>query len=228
METKEISEENIKTLVKLGIDVNDLINIYHKVAKRGHDISKEEYINNLTNMLKFFQSRNATLGEDDDVILKEDVLEMITKNTKLVSLDLEKKIKYICDKLDSYYFMNKNFTNKLIKVNPNIFNVNKVDLEVYATLFSDFGINLDGEIVNLYEYVIKYNSDILKFEPQTMFQRLMTVRDKMNSKLITQKEILDIQKIEFKVENKEKYILPKYELGDINEYKQKVLDVMGN
>ena len=38
MNTNEIKEENVKTIVKLGIDVKDIADIYLKVASKGHDI----------------------------------------------------------------------------------------------------------------------------------------------------------------------------------------------
>ena len=38
METNEINQENVKTLVKLGIDVKDIANIYVVVTQKGQDI----------------------------------------------------------------------------------------------------------------------------------------------------------------------------------------------
>lgn len=134
MSTNEIREENIKTIVKLGIDVKDIADVYLKVASKGHDISKQKFIEQLTKNLKFFQSRNNGLDETQEVIYKDDVLNMLVKNRNMINLDIEKKIKNICNKLDSYYFMTKAETNKVIKNNPNIFNINIVDLEIYATI----------------------------------------------------------------------------------------------
>ena len=129
MDTKEISQENVKTLVKLGIDTNDIAEVYLSITKRGADISKDTYINNLTEKLKFFQARNNNIvdEQEDKIILKEDVLNMIKRNKDLVIMDIDKKIKPLCDKLDSYYFMNTGFTNSVIKSNPKIFNVKSIN-----------------------------------------------------------------------------------------------------
>ncbi len=233
--TNEINEENVKTLVKLGIDVKDIASIYVSVTEKGHDISKGEYINNLTNMFKFFQTRNTGLEENGEIILKEDVLDMIQKNKKIVCLDLDKKIKFVCDKLDSYYFMTPNYTNKLIKLNPKILNINKIDLEIYSTILSVFGIKIDGEILNLFEYIIKQKSEILNLEVQNVFHRLMYIKNEKNSKLIDIAELEILEKYKFKYngkeindnELKEKYMLPKYKLEDINIYKEKILEIIG-
>ena len=159
METKEINKDNIKTLAKLGVNAEDIANIYLHVAEEGKDIPKDVYINNLTEMLKFFQSRNSGIeNETDEAIYKENVLEMIKNNPKLVGLDINKKIKPVCNKLDSYYFMKPGYTNKVIKNNPNIFNSNLND---YSNVFSQYAIKTDGQTVNLFEYILKRESNIL-------------------------------------------------------------------
>ena len=129
METNEINQENVKALVKLGIDVKDIANIYVVVTQKGQDISKQKFIENLTQILKYFQTRNQDINDEtQEAIYKEDVIHMIQKNKKLIALDINKKIKPICQTLDSYYFMTASDTNKLIKKNPNIFNISLLDL----------------------------------------------------------------------------------------------------
>ena len=70
METKEINQENIKTLVKLGVDTNDIANVYLNITEKGAEISKDAYINNLTEKLKFFQTRNNDIEDDRNAIVK--------------------------------------------------------------------------------------------------------------------------------------------------------------
>lgn len=235
METKEMNKENIKTLVKLGIDVDDIANLYVSITEKGHDISKEEYIKNLTDKLKFFQKRNKGINEEtletDEAIYKEDVLEMLKHNKKMIEIDTEKKIKPICEKLDGYYFMNQNYTNKLIKSNPNIFNINKIDLEIYSVILSQFAIKSKGEIVNLYEYIIKQESDFLNENVQKVYQRIMFIKDSKQSKLLNRQNLISIRENDFIYENQkineknlhEKYKLPKYKGEEIIEYKDKIL-----
>ena len=235
METNEINQENVKALAKLGVDTNDIANVYLNITEKGADIAKDTYINNLTEMLKFFQSRNNNISDENtEAIYKEDVLKMVEKNKKLVGLDINKKIKPICEKIDGYYFMNQGYTNKLIKSNPKIFNINKVDLEIYATVLSDFGINVDGQTINLYEYIIKQNSEFLANDVQKVFQRIMYIRDTKNSKLITKDELqwIGSNDTTWNTENvddvqlSEKYKLPKYEGQNVTEYKEKIQSVM--
>lgn len=232
METNEMNQENIKTLVKLGIEVNDIANIYLTVTQKGQDISKQEFIQNLTKILKFFQTRNKEINvENQEAIYKEDVINMIKKNKKLISLDIDKKIKPTCQTIDSYYFMTASDTNKLIKKNPNIFNVNKLDLEIYAAILSCFAIKIENTIVNLFEYIIKQHSELLNHDIQEVFQRLCYIQENSNSPLVTLEDISNLQNVKFIYQGKEvledklkeKYKLPKYTGEEINKYKEIII-----
>ncbi len=234
IDTKEVNEENVVTLVKLGIDVKDIASIYVSVTEKGHDISKGEYINNLTNMFKFFQTRNNGLEEAEEIILKEDVLDMIQNNKKIVCLDVEKKIKFVCDKLDSYYFMTHSNTNKLIKKNPKIFNINKIDLEIIGIILSAFAVKKEGEINNLFEYCVKQKSEILNIDVQKIFERIMFIKEKRNTKLLTDEDLDNIASFYFTIDGdkietetiREKYRLPKYTANDMEEYKQTLIKIL--
>lgn len=230
MSTNETREENIKTIVKLGIDVKDIADVYLKVASKGHDISKQKFIEQLTKNLKFFQSRNNGLDETQEVIYKDDVLNMLVKNRNMINLDIEKKIKNICNKLDSYYFMTKAETNKVIKNNPNIFNINIVDLEIYATILSNYVVEIDNNIVNLFEYIVKRQSDLLNQNVNDIYSRLRYLVDKKDTKKLCIEEISNLGNVKFMISGKEieeKDIkkfddLPKYNGENIVEYKEKV------
>ena len=230
MNTNDVKEENVKTIVKLGIDVKDIADIYLKVASKGHDISKQKFIEQLTKDLKFFQSRNNGLEETQEVIYKDDVLTMLMKNRNMINLDIEKRIKNICDKLDSYYFMTKEETNKVIKNNPNIFNVNIIDLEIYATILSNYAVEIDNNIVNLFEYVIKKQSDLLNQNVNIIYSRLRYLKNEKNSKKLSEKEVSNLGNVKFLVNNKEikeedieKFDnLPKYNGESIAEFKEKI------
>ena len=230
MSTNDVKEENVKTIVKLGIDVKDIADIYLKVASKGHDISKQKFIEQLTKDLKFFQSRNNGLEETQEVIYKDDVLTMLMKNRNMINLDIEKRIKNICDKLDSYYFMTKEETNKVIKNNPNIFNVNIIDLEIYATILSNYAVEIDNNIVNLFEYVIKKQSDLLNQNVNIIYSRLRYLKNEKNSKKLSEKEVSNLGNVKFLVNNKEikeedieKFDnLPKYNGESIAEFKEKI------
>ena len=162
MKTNEINNENVKVLAKLGVDSKDIANIYLQITEEGKDISKVEFIDNLTDTMKFFQSRNNDINDENkEAIYKEDIIEMVKNNNKLLKNGIKENIEPICKKIDSYYFMNPGYTNIFIKRNPNIFNVNSVDLDKFSSVLSEFAIKVDGQIVNLLEYVIKQNGDIL-------------------------------------------------------------------
>lgn len=230
MSTNEIKEENVKTIVKLGINVKDIADIYLKVASKGHDISKQKFVEQLTKNLKFFQSRNSGLDETQEVIYKDDVLNMLVKNRNMINLDIEKKIKNICDKLDSYYFMTKEETNKIIKNNPSIFNVNIIDLEIYATILSNYVVEINGNIVNLFEYVIKKQSDLLNQNVNVIYSRLRYLVDEKSTKKLSVEEASNLGNVKFIISGKEireedveKFDnLPKYNGENIADYKEMI------
>ena len=233
MSTNEIKEENVKTIVKLGIDVKDIADIYLKVASKGHDISKQKFIEQLTENLKFFQSRNNGLEETQEVIYKDDVLNMLMKNRNMTNLDIEKRIKNICDKLDSYYFMTKEETNKVIKNNPKIFNVSIIDLEIYATILPNYAVEIDNNIVNLFEYVVKKQSDLLNQNVHVIYSRLKYLENEKSTKKLDVKEVSNLGNVKFLVNNKEikeddvkKFDnLPEYNGESIAEFKEKIRKV---
>lgn len=229
METKEKNQESIRTLVKLGVDTKDIADVYLNITERGTEISKEIYINNLTEILKFFQTRNNKIEDEETAIFKEDVLNMIKNNKNLIGMSIDKKIKPICEKIDSYYFMNSGYTNNIIKNNSKIFDIKNIDLEIYATVLSDFAIKIDGETINLFEYIIKKQSDFLENDVQKVFGRMMYIKNSKKSKLFTKEEIDVIKQETFCIndrELKEKYEIPVYSGEDLIDYKQKILEQM--
>lgn len=190
METKELNKENIKILAKLGVDSKDIANIYLQITEEGKDISKNTYIDNLTNMIKFFQSRNNDIkDENKEAIFKEDVIDMVKKNNNILKPGIKENIEPICKKIDSYYFMNSGYTNIFIKRNPTIFNLGSTNLDNFAKLFSNYAIKVDNNIVNLFEYAIKQDAKLLETDFNNISNKISKLEESKNSKLFTPDEI---------------------------------------
>ena len=190
MKTNEINNENVKVLAKLGVDSKDIANIYLQITEEGKDISKTEFIDNLTNTMKFFQSRNNDINDENkEAIYKEDIIEMVKNNNKLLKNGIKENIEPICKKIDSYYFMNPGYTNIFIKRNPNIFNVGSNNLDKYSKLYSEYAIKVDNNIVNLFEYAIKQDAKLLEADLNKISDRISQLEKDKNSKLFTIEEI---------------------------------------
>ena len=190
MKTNEINNENVRVLAKLGVDSKDIANIYLQITEEGKDISKTEFIDNLTNTMKFFQSRNNEINDENkEAIYKEDIIEMVKNNNKLLKNGIKENIEPICKKLDSYYFMNPGYTNIFIKRNPNIFNIGSNDLDKYSKLYSEYAIKVDNNIVNLFEYAIKQESKLLETDFNKISNTISQLEKDKNSKLFTIDEI---------------------------------------
>ena len=190
MKTNEINNENVKVLAKLGVDSKDIANIYLQITEEGKDISKTEFIDNLTNTMKFFQSRNNDINDENkEAIYKEDIIEMVKNNNKLLKNGIKENIEPICKKIDSYYFMNPGYTNIFIKRNPNIFNIGSNNLDKYSKLYSEYAIKVDNNIVNLFEYAIKQESKLLETDFNKISNTISQLEKDKNSKLFTIDEI---------------------------------------
>lgn len=190
MKTNEINNENVKVLAKLGVDSKDIANIYLQITEEGKDISKTEFIDNLTNTMKFFQSRNNEIkDENKEAIYKEDIIEMVKSNNKLLKNGIKENIEPICKKIDSYYFMNPGYTNIFIKRNPNIFNIGSNNLDKYSKLYSEYAIKVDNNIVNLFEYAIKQDAKLLEADLNKISDTISQLEKDKNSKLFTIDEI---------------------------------------
>lgn len=190
MKTNEINQENVKALAKLGVDANDIANIYLQTTEEGKDISKGVFIDNLTDMIKFFQSRNNDINDESkEAIYKEDIIEMVKKNNNLLKSGIKENIEPVCKKIDSYYFMNPGYTNIFIKRNPNIFNIGNSDLDKYAKLYSEYAIKIDDNMVNLFEYAIKQEPQLLENNFDNISTKLLKLGESKNSKLFTTDEI---------------------------------------
>ena len=190
MKTNEINNENVKVLAKLGVDSKDIANIYLQITEEGKDISKTEFIDNLTNTMKFFQSRNNEINDENkEAIYKEDIIEMVKSNNKLLKNSIKENIEPICKKIDSYYFMNPGYTNIYIKRNPNIFNIGSNNLDKYSKLYSEYAIKVDNNIVNLFEYAIKQESKLLETDFNKISNTISQLEKDKNSKLFTIDEI---------------------------------------
>jgi len=190
MKTNEINNENVRVLAKLGVDSKDIANIYLQITEEGKDISKTEFIDNLTNTMKFFQSRNNDINDENkEAIYKEDIIEMVKNNNKLLKNGIKENIEPICKKIDSYYFMNPGYTNIFIKRNPNIFNVGSNNLDKYSKLYSEYAIKVDNNIVNLFEYAIKQDAKLLETDFDNISNKISQLEKDKNSKLFTIEEI---------------------------------------
>ena len=190
MKTNEINNENVKVLAKLGVDSKDIANIYLQITEEGKDISKTEFIDNLTNTMKFFQSRNNEINDENkEAIYKEDIIKMVKNNNKLLKNGIKENIEPICKKIDSYYFMNPGYTNIFIKRNPNIFNIGSNNLDKYSKLYSEYAIKVDNNIVNLFEYAIKQESKLLETDFNKISNTISQLEKDKNSKLFTIDEI---------------------------------------
>ena len=155
------------------------------------------------------------------------------KNRNMINLNVNKKIKAICEKLDSYYFMTQEETNKLIKANPKIFNINMLDLEIYSTVLSDYAVEVDNSIVNLFEYILKKQSELLSQNVNVIYSRLKYLEEYKGTKKLSLEDVSNLGNVKFMVDKKEvqdeilkKYDnLPEYNGESLVDFKEKLRNI---
>lgn len=115
-------KEDIKKLEDRGITLEIIEMIYNRCQQRPQTkITKHTLASKLVNLLEYFDERNKGM-EDSSMgfISKEDTIEMIMKNPRIITSSINDNIVIKCQVLDE---KKKNIrdANILIKSNPGLF-----------------------------------------------------------------------------------------------------------
>ena len=129
--------------------------------------------------------------------------------------------------------MTQEETNKLIKANPKIFNINMLDLEIYSTVLSNYAVEVDKSIVNLFEYVLKKQSELLSQNVNVIYSRLKYLEEYKGTKKLSLEDVSNLGNVKFMVDKKEvqdeilkKYDnLPEYNGESLVDFKEKLRNI---
>ena len=114
---------NIQHLANMGVNAEDIQKIYDRCQDRAQTkIARHTLVSKLIKLLEYFEQRNQTIPEESSAyISKDDAIEMIMRNPRIINSDIQKNIIIKCEVLTSKKDGDIRSTNMLIKSNPGIF-----------------------------------------------------------------------------------------------------------
>ena len=115
-------KENIESLAQRGVTSEDIEMIYNKCQERPQTkLAKHTLASKLVELLEYFDERNEGLSEDDKgYISKEDSIEMIMRNPRIVTSSIANNIIAKCQIITEKRKSVRD-ANAIIKCNPGVF-----------------------------------------------------------------------------------------------------------
>lgn len=115
--------EKLESLASKGITPDDIQQIYDRCQEKPQTkIAKDTLTSKLIALLEYFDTRNQDIDErNPGYISKDDVIEMIMRNPRIINSDIQNNIMVKCQILTDKKEGDIRKTNMLIKSNPGIF-----------------------------------------------------------------------------------------------------------
>ena len=122
LETDEY-KERVEQLVARGITAEDIQKIYDRCQQRPQTkIARDTLISKLIALLEYLDTRNTNIDQRSKAyISKDDILEMIMRNPRIINSDIQKNIVVKCEVLTEKKEGDIKKANILIKSNPGVF-----------------------------------------------------------------------------------------------------------
>ena len=115
--------EKIEMLASRGITPEDIQQIYERCQEKPQTkVARDTLVTKLITLLEYFDTRNKDIDEENPgYISKDDAIEMIMRNPRIINSDIQNNIMVKCQVLTDKKDGNVRETNKLIKSNPGVF-----------------------------------------------------------------------------------------------------------
>lgn len=116
-------KENIKELAKQQVTADDIESIYYRCQEKPQTkIARDTLAVKLLALLNYFNERNEGIEEYNQAYInKEDVIEMILKNPRIMNSDINNNIIAKCQAITGKKENDVRAANIAIKSNPGIF-----------------------------------------------------------------------------------------------------------
>lgn len=115
--------EKIEMLASRGITPEDIQQIYERCQEKPQTkVARDTLVTKLITLLEYFDTRNKDIDEENPgYISKDDAIEMIMRNPRIINSDIQNNIMVKCQVLTDKKDGNVREANKLIKSNPGVF-----------------------------------------------------------------------------------------------------------
>lgn len=222
MDAKNKYEEIIGKLVQKGIDEKDIATIYEITSHNKHSkMAKDTFVLKLLDLLEFSEERNNGISiNSTGYISKNNVIEMIEKDPKLMTNDINKKIKPICKILDQNPELTTEEVNEIIKKNPHIFRNSIKKISMLSIIGENFLVREGVEYIELFKYMLTIKPHMLAINPEKLYKRLSAMKDISKSTIIEKQDLDDLSRNVIKNTNTEiddSRLTEKYQLPEYNE-----------
>lgn len=222
---KEQREENYKKavekLISLGITKEDMESIIKVLNINSHTtMAKDTFAIKLVELFEFIKDRNLDIDlNEEGYISKQDVISMIIRDSRFMSNDIERKIKPMCEILDTWSpNISKEQVNRYIVEYPMIFKNSIKKLKMHLIIGDNFMVRMGNRYVTLSEYILTENPFLIFENTQRFLEGMCNLRDSSISGIIHFEELE--KRLKPTNPSNEKYKLPEY--TDDNNFKKEV------
>lgn len=226
---EEQYKQAIEELVNKGINKTDIEIIYSNISKNPHvKMSKDTFVLKLLDLLEFCKERNQGITEGSrGYITKEDLIKMIIKDNKIMTSDINKKIKPVCKIIDSQENITQEDTNEIIKSTPHIFRNSVKKIKMFSIISESFLVRDEIRYIDLFKYTLKSNPYMLNMNVEKLFKRLCYLKDKNKSTILNKRDLDEISRSETKKCDEETmYALPEYDEQNSEKFRRKVKGIL--
>lgn len=122
LESEEYKQK-IEKLADRGVTEKDIQQIYDRCQEKPQTkVARDTLTTKLIALLEYFDTRNQEIDEENPgYISKDDAIEMIMRNPRIINSDIQNNIMVKCQVLTDKKEGNVKEANKLIKSNPGVF-----------------------------------------------------------------------------------------------------------
>lgn len=222
---EERYKQAVEELVNKGINKTDIEIIYSNMSKNPHvKMSKDTFVLKLLDLLEFCKERNQGLAEGSrGYITKEDLIKMIIKDNKLMTSDINKKIKPVCEIIDLQEGITKEDTNEIIKSTPHIFRNSVKKIKMFSIISENFLVREGISYIDLFKYTLEINPYILNINLEKLFKRLCYLKDNNNSTILSKRDLDEISRSKTeKCDEEVMYELPEYDEQNPEKFRREI------
>lgn len=235
-QAEESYKQSMKRLVQVGVKSEDIEKIFSKMAENKHTtMARDTFAIKLLAMLEYFGQRSDGIAVGKEgYISKDDVIKMILTDGKIMSNDIETKIKPICKRIEQVEKVEKEDVNTMIKTKPQIFRNAYQRVDMHLTMGEQFLVHSGSSYMSLSEYIIRETPYILSMNPKKFFGRLCYMKDRKGNTILEKIELQLISKEGFKdkennigdKELQQMYPFPEYDKKEPKKFRREIEQII--
>lgn len=215
-------EKAIKILIQIGVTTKDIDTIFESLSPKQHTkMKKDTFAIKLVEIFNFIEERNKGMKSGDKgYIKKNDVINMILRESRFMTNDVERKIKPMCDILDTWSpEISRDQINRYIVTYPMIFKNSIQKLKIALIIGDNFFVKVGKRFMSLSKYIITENPYLVRENSKIFLEKMCKLSNSYTSGIIPIEEIRYVE-----VKSNEEYELPEY--TDDNTFRKEIKKII--